>query len=828
MQEEQKSKTLGRVLLGICGGIGFGKSYCVSCTLFNTSTKTSALPYVPATREQLDNIFHLLKQYSNKQRRHLIDLGSGDGRIVFEAVQQGIPRATGIELNRVLVYYARLKSYLSGQRNICQFKRANLWKYDLSKYDTIVLFGVDTMMEPLLNKLSKEITDESVVVTCRYQFPINYDRTYGEGIDACNIEYKTTTMSSSSIGDNDYYQQQNPASQTSVTAFLAKLWALVNDESCDDLITWDPSGASFHVYDQSRFAREVLPRYFKHNNFASFIRQLNMYGFRKISTIEHGSLKTERDDIEFAHPSFVRGHDELLELIKRRAPDNHQQKIIIQPTKPEIQSSLPTLSSSSTLSSSAVTSTTTYADPKVPPRSVELSHVLEDVRNLQSKQTSLTDKLFHMQDENQALWREIGSLKQKHSKQQQIVSKLMEFLLHFLTNSTQTHRPSVEQPSSNSSQQEQTQHHPIINQQIPSNSLKRKPAALMLSEEPKKRTTMQQQQQQHLLSQPINIGRQHGITINELTDNDSGGWLHTTDTSPLVDLVPSPPPNQTLDDNYQASKAYEWAVPSNELQDSLNKTLRTIGNNHNENNSFIPDFFLSTDNSNNTKSILGQIDEASLADINTSTRPNVPFLKEEQIEFSNTFNPHASDSSTLNSSIYSQNKHSKLIQPNNVPFSLDDITGDVDHIQSSLDNIRELMFDNLPDNATIEDLFCDDHVLLSPLLTNNGQTTNILTDTTEESKLTNNDNNNSTHFIYSNSNDMNNTSQCKQIILHKSEIPLTNPSTDMNNQLLEQLINETAKVEEQRQTINQLEREKINLEGKIHRLEQQQQTNLRK
>jgi hypothetical protein len=108
-----------------------------------------ALPYVPATRQQLDNIFNLLKQYSTTPRRHLIDLGSGDGRIVneleniyifvlvriilqvFEAVQQGFPRATGIEINRVLVYYARLKAYLSGQEKICQFKRANLWKVKL-------------------------------------------------------------------------------------------------------------------------------------------------------------------------------------------------------------------------------------------------------------------------------------------------------------------------------------------------------------------------------------------------------------------------------------------------------------------------------------------------------------------------------------------------------------------------------------------------------------------------------------------------------------------------------------------------------------------------
>jgi hypothetical protein len=138
-------------------------------------------------------------------------------------------------------------------------------------------------------------------------------------------------ISSSNLGDGnhgDYNQQQTQASQNSITAFLAKLWALVNDPSCDDLIAWDPTGGSFHVYDQARFAREILPRYFKHNNFASFIRQLNMYGFRKMSTIEHGSLKNERDDIEFAHPHFIRGQESLLELIKRRAPDNQQKSSI--------------------------------------------------------------------------------------------------------------------------------------------------------------------------------------------------------------------------------------------------------------------------------------------------------------------------------------------------------------------------------------------------------------------------------------------------------------------------------------------------------------------
>lgn len=409
-------------------------------------------------------------------------------------------------------------------------------------------------------------------------------------------------MSGSTINDGDYYSQSTQGQQTPITAFLAKLWALVNDISCNDLIAWDPTGNSFHVYDQARFAREVLPRYFKHNNFASFIRQLNMYGFRKISTIEHGSLKNERDDIEFAHPSFIRGHDTLLESIKRRAPD-HQPKITNPPTpvvKPEI-----------VLSPGFVSNT--HVDNKTP-RSLEFTQVLEDVKNLQSKQSSLTDKLFHMQDENQALWREVGVLKQKHVKQQQIVSKLMEFLLHFLTTPATTHRPSVEQGHHNHpSQASVNPHNPIVNPSLTSNSLKRKPAAIMLGDEPNKRKMMQQQQQQDLLSQPIIFGRQGGITINELTDNDStGGWAHTANASPLVDLVPSPPPPvvTTSGNTQNLINNYEWTVPTDDLQSSL-PFVKSLGNGNHSADAYLPDFFL------NSPSDEKNLDDVNLSGINT-------------------------------------------------------------------------------------------------------------------------------------------------------------------------------------------------------------------
>ena len=66
------------------------------------------------------------------------------------------------------------------------------------------------------------------------------------------------------------------SSSTNVPAFVAKLWSLVDDEVTNELISWGVDGRSFHLYDHFRFAKDILPLYFKHSNLSSFIRQLNM------------------------------------------------------------------------------------------------------------------------------------------------------------------------------------------------------------------------------------------------------------------------------------------------------------------------------------------------------------------------------------------------------------------------------------------------------------------------------------------------------------------------------------------------------------------------
>ncbi|MQM17561.1 hypothetical protein Taro_050533 [Colocasia esculenta] len=92
--------------------------------------------------------------------------------------------------------------------------------------------------------------------------------------------------------------------------FLTKTYDMVDDPSTNSIVSWGPSNNSFIVWNPPEFSRELLPKYFKHNNFSSFIRQLNTYGFRKV----------DPDQWEFANDDFVRGQRHLLKSIHRRKP----------------------------------------------------------------------------------------------------------------------------------------------------------------------------------------------------------------------------------------------------------------------------------------------------------------------------------------------------------------------------------------------------------------------------------------------------------------------------------------------------------------------------
>lgn len=70
---------------------------------------------------------------------------------------------------------------------------------------------------------------------------------------------------------------------------------MIQNPALAHLIAWNPSGKVFSVPNPNEFSRAVLPQYFKHNNFQSFVRQLNMYGFHKsVSCTSLGCLQNAK------------------------------------------------------------------------------------------------------------------------------------------------------------------------------------------------------------------------------------------------------------------------------------------------------------------------------------------------------------------------------------------------------------------------------------------------------------------------------------------------------------------------------------------------------
>lgn len=177
---------------------------------------------------------------------------------------------------------------------------------------------------------------------------------------------------------------------------------MVDDHTTDELIRWSEDGLSFIVVRHEEFAKKVLPRFFKHSNFSSFVRQLNMYGFHKVPHLQNGVLSTEGESErwEFSNPHFQRNQPDLLLLVTRKKGRDPEEK---------------------------ETGT------------VDLHHILDEIAAIKKHQMSISNELKNVQTDNQILWQENMASRERHHRHQETIDKILRFLASVFSSDKNKH-----------------------------------------------------------------------------------------------------------------------------------------------------------------------------------------------------------------------------------------------------------------------------------------------------------------------------------------------------------------------------------------------------
>ncbi|XP_004705840.1 adenine nucleotide translocase lysine N-methyltransferase isoform X2 [Echinops telfairi] len=181
---ELRERRLGALeLLQAAAGSGLA-AYAVWALLLQPGFRRVPLrlqvPYVGASVRQVENVLSLLRGRPGK----MVDLGSGDGRIVLAAHRCGLRPALGYELNPWLVGLARLYAWRAGCASHVRYLREDLWKVDLRDCHNVSVFLAPSVLPMLETKLQAELPSGARVVSGRFPLPTWEPAVVlGEGVD---------------------------------------------------------------------------------------------------------------------------------------------------------------------------------------------------------------------------------------------------------------------------------------------------------------------------------------------------------------------------------------------------------------------------------------------------------------------------------------------------------------------------------------------------------------------------------------------------------------------------------------------------------------------
>jgi len=125
------------------------------------------LPYVATKRHKIETI---LKFANIKKGETVVDLGSGDGRLLFASAKKGA-KVIGYEINPFLVVLTRIHASLKGLSENIRVYKKNLWQADLKVADVIFVYGRKKTMQKFEDFVYKNAKKDTRIVVNTNPFP---------------------------------------------------------------------------------------------------------------------------------------------------------------------------------------------------------------------------------------------------------------------------------------------------------------------------------------------------------------------------------------------------------------------------------------------------------------------------------------------------------------------------------------------------------------------------------------------------------------------------------------------------------------------------------
>lgn len=125
-------------------------------------------PFVPSHPERVKRMVALAQIGPDDC---VVDLGSGDGRLVFAAAEAGAKQAIGYEINAALVRRCRNETERRGLTGRVTFKQCSFWDIDLHDADVILMYQIPYAMKRIGDKLRRELRPGSRIVSNAFTFP---------------------------------------------------------------------------------------------------------------------------------------------------------------------------------------------------------------------------------------------------------------------------------------------------------------------------------------------------------------------------------------------------------------------------------------------------------------------------------------------------------------------------------------------------------------------------------------------------------------------------------------------------------------------------------